>query len=414
MINRIQAVVSILFIFISVQAGAKLPDNPADWVCSSEPEDLAQQTKTWCDAHTPSSEDLAWRKNIGFVLEPGELTDLDKKNAFDFALREFLRNRVYDGQLNWAHDLNWRMTGPYVGEFGSQGLSYGVHPAVRVYYSPEMVTWMCSDRSTELPNGAMIIKEMANINQDLGIEKPNDCMRIPDDEARMPSSWTVMFRTDVTHDRWYWANPTMKGKGNPPVLDQSAFTDESAVPKSPVQRNVDWYPTGYVFSDSSKVNTVVYPYNLYGAACINCHATAASNLTFSSLDNIVSEGLRYKWYPAAKTTQQPANLRTSLHSQVLDDISSNQKQSAAKPAVFSEPLEKINPAFEKHFGTLGIDSFDQAWKLRFPAETFDHNLSALNDLDQFLTSDQCINCHDATYANSAAANSSCTALSLAT
>jgi hypothetical protein len=53
---------------------------------------------------------------------------------------------------------------------------------------------------------------------------------------------------------------------------------------------------------------------------------------------------------------------------------------------------------------LGIDSFDQAWNLRFPAETFDHNLSALDDLDQFLTSDQCINCHDATYANSTEAN----------
>ncbi len=405
MINRIQAVVSILFIFISVQVGAQLPDNPADWVCSSEAENLAQQTKTWCDAHTPSSEDLAWRKNMGFELEPGELTDLDKKNAFDFALRDFLRNRVYDGKLQWAHDLNWRMTGPYEGEFGAkEAKSYGVHPAVRVYYSPEMVVWMCSNRSTALPNGAMIIKEMANINQDLGIEKPDDCMRIPDDATRMPSSWTVMFRTDVTHDRWYWANPTMQGDGNPPVKDQSAFTLESAVPKSPVKRNSDWYPTGYLFSDSSKINTVVYPYNLYGAACINCHATAESNLTFSSLDNIVSEGLRYKWYPLAEKTVQTENQRTSLHSQVLDDLSTDKQKSAEQTFVFSQPLANINPAFEKYFGALGIDSFDQAWNLRFPAETYDHNLSALDDLDQFLTSDQCINCHDATYANSTEAN----------
>ncbi len=412
MVNRLQTVLTVLLMLFAWQARSQLPENPADWVCSSESKGLAHTTKTWCDTHVPSIEDLAWRKIIGFELEPGQLTNLVKKNAFDFALRDFLRKRVYDGQLKWARDLNWRMTGPYVGEIGPDGKSYGVHPAVRVYYSPEMVGWMCSDRRTELPNGAMIIKEMVSINQDLGVVKPDNCMSIPDDVKRMPDSWTVMFRTDVTHDRWYWANPTMQGDGNPPVKDQSAFTLESAVPKSPVKRNPDWYPTGYLFSDKSKINTVVYPYNLYGAACINCHATAVSNLTFSSLDNIVSEGLRYKWFPVAKGDSKAAemghgktvDLQDSLHSQMLDHLTASKQHAAKRASVFSEPLAKINPAFESYFGSLGIDSFDQAWNLRFPAETYDHNLSALDDLDQFLTSDQCINCHDATYANAAEAN----------
>ena len=388
----------ILFFFIHCSL-AQLPDDPESWVCSNDdPAELAKKSEAWCDANHPSETALNWRANVGFNLEPGQMTDLPAKNAFDVQLRDFLRARVYDHKLDWAHDLHWRMTGPYVGEFG-QGDSYGVHPAVRVYYSPEMVVWMCSDRKSELPNGAMIIKEMANIDDKLGIVKPNNCMSIPDDPKREPGSWTVMYRTDVTHDRWYWANPTMTGDGNPPVSDRSAFTVEKDVPTAPVQRNPNWYPTGYVFSDKEKIDTVVYPYSLYGAACINCHATAISNLTFSSLDNIVSEGLQYKWYP--QTGASSAAQRESLHSQELDDATSG-KQANSNP--FSQPLSSINPAFASYFGGLGIESFDQAWDLRLPAESFDHHLSRLDDLDQFLTSDQCINCHDATYANSAEAN----------
>jgi len=378
-----------------------LPDNPADWVCfKPDKEKTAQVAKTWCDANLPTENDLTWRKNIDFMLEPGELTDLTKKNAFDFALRDFLRSRVYDHKLGWAHDQQWRLTGPYVGPIGD-GDSYGVHPAVRVYYSPEMVAWMCSDRAGEIPAGAMIIKEMANIDESLGLEKPDNCMQIKQDEQRMPSSWTIMFKTNHTHDGWYWANPTMSGDGNPPIVSKSAFTDKTAVPEAPVTRNEHWYPTGYVFSDQEKVNTVVYPYNLYGAACLNCHATAQSELTFSSLENIVSPGLRYNWYPA-DTENLQTQLRESLHSQALDDA--KQEVRKAVESVFSQPLADINPKFKAYYGDLGFNDFDQAWPLRLPAETFDHQLSHKDDLGQFLTSDQCINCHDATYSNSAEAN----------
>ncbi|WP_077411475.1 hypothetical protein [Marinicella sediminis] len=394
-----QSFLALIAIFSTHSLSAQLPDDPASWVCSADDAaEVANLTTAWCDANKPSDTDLNWRANIGFDLEPGQMTDLPAKNAFDVQMRDFLRARVYDHKLDWAHDLNWRMTGPYVGEFGS-GESYGVHPAVRVYYSPEMVVWMCSDRKSELPSGAMIIKEMANIDEKLGIVKPDNCMSIPDDPKRLPGSWTVMYRTDVTHDRWYWANPTMKGDGNPPVSDRSAFTVASDVPQAPVKRNQHWYPTGYVFSDKQKIDTVIYPYNLYGAACINCHATAESNLTFSSLDNIVSEGLQYKWYPASKNAD--LSQRESLHSQELDDATGT---SGSNTNPFSQPLAKMNPAFVKYFGELGIDTFDQAWDLRLPAESFDHHLSRLDDLDQYLTSDQCINCHDATYANSAEAN----------
>jgi len=404
----------VVLFFSSAAVRGQLPENPADWVCSSDSEtEIQQQIDKWCDSNKPSSEALNWRANIGFTLEPAEVTQLDKKNAFDDQLRKFLRGRDYDNKLHWASDKHWRMTGPYVGEIG-KGKSYGVHPAVRVYYSPEMVVWMCGDRKSELPNGAMVIKEMASINSELGIIKPDNCMSIPDNKERLPDSWTVMYRTGLTHDRWYWANPTntpsvldgVNGDGNPPIADKSAFTWEPNVPSSPVNRNSNWYPTGYLFSDNSKINTVAYPYSLYGAACINCHATAINNLTFSSLDNIVSEGLRYKWYPETQKSSEPQELKDSLHSQILEVENDRKGKLKAKNTnnPFSMPLSQINKDFVTYFGQLEIDAFSQAWDLRLPAETYDHHLSRQNDLDQYLTSDQCINCHDATYANSAEAN----------
>ncbi len=402
--NKLGLVACLIFFQTS---WAQLPENPDDWVCSDDSAaEIQQMSAAWCDANKPSLTELNWRANTGFVLEPGLMSNLDQKNAFDKQLRDFLRSRVYDGKLKWARDKSWRMTGPYVGEFG-KGESYGVHPAVRVYYSPEMVDWMCSDRKSELADGAMVIKEMASIDDSLGIVKPKNCMSIPDDKNRMPDSWTVMYRTDVTHDRWYWANPTntpkkkdpVNGDGNPPILNKSAFTWEPNVPKSPVSRDEDWYPTGYFGAD--KVNTVVYPYSLYGAACINCHATSVSNLTFSSLDNLVSEGLQYKWYPADDKLENNQQLKSTLH-QESPETKNSMKVAKANP--FSQPLSSINKRFAAYFGDLGINNFNQAWDLRLPAETFDHHLSRLNDLDQYLTSDQCINCHDATYANSAEAN----------
>ena len=407
--NTIQRVILALII-LSGTCQAQLPENPNDWVCSTDSStDIETLASAWCDANKPSQTDMDWRANIGFDLEPGQITDLEAKNAYDTQLRDFLRSRVYDDKLKWARDKKWRMTGPYVGQFG-EGQSYGVHPAVRVYYSPEMVDWMCSDRKAELSIGAMIIKEMVGIDDNLHIVKPDDCMSIPDDSSRMPDSWTVMFRTGFTHDQWYWANPTntpkkkdpVNGDGNPPIVDKSAFTWQPNVPAAPVNRNSSWYPTGYFGAD--KINTVVYPYSLYGAACINCHATAVSNLTFSSLDNIVSEGLQYKWYPENPKHKINRNLKTSLHSQSHDSSAATIAVTKSNSNPFSQPLNSISKTFAEYYGDLAINHFNQAWDLRLPAESFDHHLSRLNDLDQYLTSDQCINCHDATYANSAEAN----------
>jgi hypothetical protein len=74
---------------------------------------------------------------------PLPLTDSLAKDVFDLAFQGFLRTRVYATDLGWIRDQNWRLTGLYVGTLGSE-LSYGVHPAVGMYYSPDGLPGYCS------------------------------------------------------------------------------------------------------------------------------------------------------------------------------------------------------------------------------------------------------------------------------
>lgn len=388
-------------------------NQPADWVCAdSPPEPSPAQIAAWCDAHpdrgTPAS----------LPVPPADITDLDAKNAFDFALRDFLRERTYRA-LKWIPDQQWRMTGPYVGDF-PDGKSYGVHPAVRIWYSPEVVDWLCSDRSTTLKDGAMIIKEMHSDSdyQTLGIDPTAQCLTISAaPETIEPTSWTVMVRdNDASHDGWYWANPTASGDGNPPILSQSAVTYPDFFgpnPQAP-DRNPRWYPTGDLFEDpakpGSKLADIVTPYSEFGAYCLNCHASAESLSTYSSLANVMTEGLQFRHFseaPAMRPLKRAEDdFAGSEHVELDLDTSEraalSEKQQQAWS--FTQPLPEPAAGFAEFFGDLGPTEFSEAFQFRLPAETFDHHLSSAEGPGQFLTSDQCIGCHDATVSNASIPN----------
>ena len=144
------ALIGLLWFQLSVQA--QLPTDPDQWVCKAEYSEaqLQEMGKDWCDKHM-DNQDFDWRKNSDLPLEPGLITELDKKNNYDQLLREFLNSKSYQ---KWPHDKEWRLTGPYVGDIGaSDSKSYGVHPGVRIYYSPQVVKWMCTDRNKEIGEG---------------------------------------------------------------------------------------------------------------------------------------------------------------------------------------------------------------------------------------------------------------------
>jgi hypothetical protein len=395
----------------AADSAATLPpfpaDQPSQWVCSdSPPEPEPAAVDAWCKANP----DRGKPADLGAL--PASVTDLDAKNRYDIALRDFLRNRDYRA-LGWIPDQQWRLTGPIVGDIDS-GASYGVHPAVRVWYSPEVTDWLCAGRpDVALPDGAMIIKEMHAIDAAvLGIDQSAECMVITTAPEKIePSSWTVMVRAGgASFDGWYWANPTASGDGNPPILTASAVTDPGFFGKNPShpQRNPNWYPTGDLFGANGQLASVVTPYSSFGAYCMNCHASAVSQSTYSSLDNVLSAGLQYRHYSAPASTakhapaqvQGPAGAAHHLPSAAASERAALGAAKSAPAWQFSQALPQPAAGFAEFFGALGPTSFGDAFAYRLPAEAFDHSLSGAKGPGQFVTSDQCIGCHDATVSNS--------------
>ncbi|UXI65775.1 hypothetical protein [Tahibacter amnicola] len=384
------------------------PDQPASWVCpQSPPEPSPAQVAAWCKKHRDRG------KPAKLPLAPAEVVNLEAKNAYDLQLRTFLRERTYR-KLGWIADRDWRLTGPYAGDFGD-GKSYGVHPAVRVWYSPEVVDWMCSGRTGAIGEGAMIVKEMRSIDpKALGIDPDAPCM-VPKAKASTvePSSWTVMVRyPGASHDGWYWANPTGSGDGNPPILTGSAVTWPSFFGPDPAhpENNPRWYPTGDLFQDPTQPNAkladIVTPYSQFGAYCIICHASAEKELTYASLDNVLTSGILYRHFalPGAKPAFD--DLAGASHKDPANDDSERAALATAQAGSwkFTTALSRPAPGFAQAFGTLGPSTFADAFAFHLPGETFDHRIAAAKGPALFLTSDQCIGCHDATVSNDATPN----------
>ena len=398
-----------------------LPEDPNEWVCqnsinvvSEEEKDLFCETLSFGD---PAPENLQ---------NPPAISDLNAKNQFDRAFERFIQDRDYIDDLGWVGDMIWRMTGPYVGEIGS-GESYGVHPAVRVYYSPEVIEWLCNDRIGEIPNGAMVIKEMHGITDELDIKLNNQsCMEIRADVE--PESWAIMVKQkDESHDGWYWANYSKAANpvmfawqvGNPPILNASGFTSNAFIDSSflPTEPDPLWFPTGYVFTSTNKIPNVVFPFNGYGNYCVNCHASAINESTFSSIENLLSPGLEYKQYRANQPsvpdieefldghrpglvgliTEEPLELTEIMSTREAGGVD-------GYDSPFTHPLSEANQEFLEFYDQLNEVGYSDVWPNRLPAQTYDHHLSAAQGPDVFLTSDQCIGCHDATYSNASLPN----------
>ncbi|MCA9286766.1 MAG: hypothetical protein KDA22_16195 [Phycisphaerales bacterium] len=382
-----------------------LPPDPADWVCDLPdrvPDEVVEEFCGTADLGIPLPAPLR---------SPPPLSDVDAKNAYDLMLQTFLNARVYAGELGWIHDQNWRLTGPYVGPLG-EGASFGTHPAVRVWYSPEIVTWLCNGRRGEVPDGAMLIKEMHGIDAATVTILPDQCMVIEGDPA--PTGWTVIVKSNSSsRDGWYWGYygllqtaqtggdpPPNNELGNPPIFDPSGITSQEFYQGNhgPVMRNPDWYPTGLDPSKPRVFPDVVYPNEQYGNYCMNCHSSAISEETFATLDNVLGPGIVYKHFDAEASGSGLPPSANHLPSW----LSAYNAPASERPYV--QPLPHAAPGFHGFFHQITPVRFADAWSLRLPAQTWDHIVSGPNGPSQFLTSDQCISCHDATYSNSGLPN----------
>ncbi|HKG21197.1 MAG TPA: cytochrome P460 family protein, partial [Blastocatellia bacterium] len=159
---------------------------------------------------------------------------------FHDRLLAFLQKTEYV-KLNWCVDKDVRDTGPYV-----SSTYLGVHPAVRIYYSPAVMSWLVNGRINDIPDGAMIVKEMYN---------PGPAARWQG-KPLAPSSWTVMIKDSKgSKDGWFWGG---------------LWASDPPMPKP---------------SDSFKP-----PFNVlnegFGLSCLHCHASSEKESTFASTGNI--------------------------------------------------------------------------------------------------------------------------------
>ncbi|HMY75279.1 MAG TPA: cytochrome P460 family protein, partial [Blastocatellia bacterium] len=160
-------------------------------------------------------------------------------DEFHDKLLAFLESREY-ANLKWCEDKRVRDTGPWI-----DGMSYGVHPSVKVFYSPAVMEWLVGGRLGNIPDGAMIVKEMYD----------SPAARW-EGQTLKPASWTVMIKDSKgSKDGWFWGG---------------LWTSNPPMPKP---------------SDSYKPPFGVLNEG-FSLACIHCHASAEKEMTFATLNNI--------------------------------------------------------------------------------------------------------------------------------
>jgi mono/diheme cytochrome c family protein len=238
---------------------------------------------------------------------------------------DFLQSQQYL-QLGWCADKEIRNTGPF-----KDGVSYGTHPAVKVYYSPNYMRWLAGGREGSPPDGSMVIKS----------QLPPPAERYSS-SSPTPQDWTVMIKdSKSTRDGWFWG---------------------------------EWY-VGMTFDNDQ------YPFNYpnagYALYCLRCHSSAQNEYTFGSLSNIEGFPGTPLTYPVDDSWQ--ALLGSGFHG-----------PSPPSGATLLAPA----PASQEFLKTYTAISDVPAAKVQnLPSETYDRVFSSPHGPEQFLTSDQCMSCH---------------------
>ncbi len=291
-------------------------------------------------------------------------------------LFEFLNQRTYKS-LGWVRDKRVRDTGPYL-----NGKYYGTHPAVSIYYSPEIIRWLEDGKRSAIPDGAMIIKEQ--------FEPPAARYEGLDDDQRFEqlSSWTVMVKDAAgSHDGWFWSNPAKDQK----VVDNHQYPFD-------------------------------HPISGFGIYCVRCHASTKTHgetneFTFASLRNIEGfpgEPLLFRvddsWRKAVdhevpETVDAPVDEESDESNEALLTLALEKAAFAKQTAASSHPrcsdaehpelcAAVLNQEFLELFPMIASASRDGI--SRFPPVTHDwvpRRPAAAQKSQPFVTSNQCMSCH---------------------
>ena len=285
---------------------------------------------------------------------------------FQEQLARFLQCKQY-AKPGWAEDKGIRDTGPF---FNNN--HYGVHPAVKIYYSPQVFRWLKDGRKGSIPDGAVIVKE----------QYPTPAGRYRFNPPPPVADWTVMIKDSKgSADGWYWAE----------IWDNQC-ADNNDPPFA--MRNAG-----------------------FGLYCTRCHAAAEKELTFSSLANIKDqpgEPLTYyddnSWFyaptptPTPTPTPPPPCRETRGHVDYDPSVrhdagkSDDEHEQEQVRLALTQPAPSMtpNPKFVAFYNSIKPVNDPQ----RLPGESYDHVWArpaapGKQTANLFLTSDNCVGCHSA-------------------
>ncbi len=286
--------------------------------------------------------------------------------AYEAIVSNFLKSCKYVS-LGWCEDKTVRDTGPYI-----NGSYYGTHPAVRVWYSPEVGKWIEGGRKGDLPDGAMIIKEQF---------KPPSTQYI---------GWTAQQLHDFFNAGYDWTFM---------IRDRKGSAD-------------GWY-WGEIFNtplDSYKPPFTVFNTG-FGLYCTRCHASAESEHTFSAANNIKGEPGNYltfvddfSWFWNGGGVQPPppsaAGARRELSPFAKLDLACPRLRELAAdthphslPAAMEAVASAPHPAVSSDWSHFYAGTNVLPKPNPLPGENYDHVVSPPVTPQHFVTSDQCFGCH---------------------
>ncbi len=282
--------------------------------------------------------------------------------AYEEKLGLFLRNFCHrDSGAGWVRDKAVRDTGPFTTVLQSgtwTGSYHGTHAPVVIWYSPEMAQWIRDNRGPDdeakatddapVPDGAILIKEMYPAPAAL-------CADVDPLKLLPTSGAAVMVRDSMaSQDGWFWGWFGWSG----------------------------WDPDWPARNDQNRL-----AYMGFGQYCMNCHASARDNLTFSSAKNLQGEpGTPLVFLSQDEGESKPADPHHATV--VLPGDDANR---------LGQPLNTYSAAFAAAFPP---DGTAPSWAdvPKMPSETYDNVWMPAGPPDghgAYLTSDQCLGCHDA-------------------
>ena len=274
-------------------------------------------------------------------------------------LRRFVTNHRYRA---WCHDqfraLDIRQTGPILPIAGRSTEAVGLttHAQVRVYYSSEMVQWLENDRQGQIPDGAMMVKEMYGIPMQFRRGEP------------VIEGWAVMVRDSAaSRDGWLW------------------------------YLYYPWLNQPYKVQFESAQNGMSF--------CLACHASADSQSTFAFAGNLRNEDVATYVSLGDASADGPSSPSTGAHGGFAA-LPDNPFQTAAEITDYKwllywaqeQPRLFPNKAFSELFGEvvdMGRILVQRPQRLPMDA-AFDHVPMPGNGVARtFVTADNCAGCHDA-------------------